>query len=166
MERFFNKVAKRDSGCWEWTGCLRGKTGYGAIKSNGKTMDTHRFSYELHKGAIPEGLLVCHTCDNRLCVNPDHLFLGTYKENYDDAVAKGRIKPNLNQHLIIHPSRSAYKRGCRCDECKKIKRDQARVYRASKALSKKGTSVAQLAEQLPCVGSEHLFESSRRSTVL
>lgn len=118
MERFFNKVIKTDS-CWNWTGAIRGK-GYGAFKFKGKTVDAHRVSYILHIGEIPDGLLVCHACDNPCCVNPDHLFIGTYTENMQDCVKKDRFCKTNNKDKSTHPSQGAYKRGCRCSECKKI----------------------------------------------
>lgn len=75
--------------CWEWQGP---KTiyGYGVIKRRGKTYMAHRVSYELQYGAIPEDVILCHKCDNRPCVNPFHLFTGSYADNARDMVSKDR----------------------------------------------------------------------------
>jgi hypothetical protein len=109
--RFSIKHKEVESGCWEWQGAIS-DTGYGAFTINSKTNHAHRVSYELHTGKkIPKGLYICHKCDNRKCVNPHHLFLGTAQDNQVDAQNKGR------QPKSKCPSRNNYNNGCRCDGC-------------------------------------------------
>ena len=84
-----NIVIDQDTGCFNWTKSLDGG-GYGLMGINGKTERVHRVFYELHKGKIPEGLCVLHSCDNRKCCNPEHLSVGTHQDNTDDMMAKGR----------------------------------------------------------------------------
>lgn len=77
------------SGCWIWLGSV-GAGRYGRIMVRGKRKQAHRVAYEAFKGLIPKGLCACHRCDVSLCVNPDHLFLGTQADNVRDCLAKGR----------------------------------------------------------------------------
>lgn len=91
------------TGCWTWRGFVH-PDGYGYLWANGKSWRAPRYSYTRFNGEIPENTFVCHTCDNMLCVNPKHLFLGTRQDNIDDMCAKGRAKGavgNNNVHAIL-----------------------------------------------------------------
>jgi HNH endonuclease len=97
--RFWANVRKTH-GCWEWTASTTNR-GYGRLRRNGSTSDSaHRISWELHFGKIPDGLCVLHDCDNRRCVRPDHLFLGTQLDNVRNMDAKNRrSRPKGSQNV-------------------------------------------------------------------
>lgn len=95
LERLKNKSEIRDD-CWEWHGG-RSRNGYGLICCEGKMKGTHRVSWIVHNGPIPGGLYVLHKCDNPCCWRPDHLFLGTQKDNMRDMHEKGRFRPRTSK---------------------------------------------------------------------
>ena len=92
LERLLEKVIVDSvTDCWNFTGG-KNNIGYGMIRDGKKMRTAHRVSYEEHNGKIPHGMCVCHTCDNTLCCNPNHLWIGTLKDNSQDMIRKGRAK--------------------------------------------------------------------------
>jgi hypothetical protein len=127
-DRFLEKIEVNENGCWIWKGAkLRG--GYGHFRRciNGKWVmfKAHRYAYEYFNGPLEKGLLVCHKCDNPECVNPEHLFKGTNKDNAEDKVKKGRHvfgRNKKHQWLtleVVNSIRKDHKEGLKNSEISK-----------------------------------------------
>lgn len=84
--------------CWPWVGCQRQSFGYGAIRYDGRQQSAHRVAYILTYGPVPEGLVVCHSCDNPACCNPRHLRADTQSANIREASARNRMRRYENHH--------------------------------------------------------------------
>ena len=122
--RFWEKVAKTD-GCWTWQGAGRSMK-YGRFWIGGRNELPHRVAWILTYGPIPDGLCICHSCDNPKCVRPSHLFLGTHKQNSEDMVAKGRSASGDRSPAKLHPE------ALQCGDDHWSRRMPERVKRGSK----------------------------------
>jgi HNH endonuclease len=99
QERFLAKISRdADRGCWLWIG-MTDPSGYGITHINRRKLGAHRAAWKLFRGEIARGLFVCHTCDVRACVNPEHLFLGTAADNAQDMIGKHR-NPRGEKHPL------------------------------------------------------------------
>jgi hypothetical protein len=105
QQRLLNKMIPEPmSGCWLWLGAMT-KKGYGHMLFNGRYEKAHRISYLIHCGPIPPGQVVCHSCDNPSCINPDHLWVGSTRDNQADSAAKGRRRNGITQGEANHFSK-------------------------------------------------------------
>ena len=101
---FEKRIVVDENGCWNWTKGLT-QRGYGKLSFAGKDVTAHRISWLKYKGPIPDGMLVCHHCDNCKCVNPDHLFIGNSMENNHDMMRKGRHTHGDAHWTRLYPER-------------------------------------------------------------
>jgi hypothetical protein len=108
--RFWRYVERSENGCWLWARPVKGAdyaTLHTVLRGKKCPFGVHRFSYLLSHGSLDTSKCVCHTCDVPLCVRPDHLFLGTYSDNMQDMIGKGRGLSGDRSFLHLHPERAA-----------------------------------------------------------
>lgn len=148
MERLMSRVTIKDTGCWVVPVRGRSRWEYAHANVDGQTIGGHRLSWMFHRGPIPDGMFVCHRCDTPACVNPDHLFLGTPKDNMRDMIAKGRH----NRHPIADLNekwREKCRRRSHCKHGHELTPDNLYV-------SKSGRRVCRECSRANCRRSQHL----------
>jgi hypothetical protein len=147
LDRFWERVEKSD-GCWTWRGD-KDKDGYGRLGRGGQgglKYRAHRLSYMIHSGPIPDGVVVCHQCDNPSCVRPEHLFLGSVADDHLDAKTKGRLRNGFGEftHCIrghkFTPENTRHRVSSRglprrdCITCDRRRKDATKLKKLSKSL--------------------------------
>lgn len=93
----WNHTEKNENGCWIWQGSRDKRQGYGFVRYRKKPYRAHRLSYTFANGNIPDGKIICHTCDTPACINPAHLYAGTHADNTRDALERGLHRPGVKQ---------------------------------------------------------------------
>ena len=149
-ERIKDNIAINESGCWLFQGKSTTASGHKLMGVNGKAQYVHRTSYEVFVAPIPKGMVIMHSCDNPSCCNPEHLKAGTHKENSQDALRKGRLKPGKdggkrvgsrdgycpNMHEINPENSFIDSKGCRgCRLCRAEQQRQWRIRKRAKELN-------------------------------
>ncbi len=153
LEELKNKIInfseEDDSGCWNWNKGYRDKAGYGQLKYRGKVIGAHRASYLAFNGHIDPELYVCHSCDNPKCVNPEHLWQGTAKDNMQDCKAKGRLADQRGKKLS--PETLAKLKLNRIKDAKGMRNPRAKLtdndIRQIRGMNKNGYTHAQIAKE-------------------
>ena len=132
VDRFWYHVIKRENGCWLFR---NNAADYGSMRGDdGRNVTAHRFSYEIHKGPIPRGMYVCHTCDVRGCVNPDHLYAGTHEDNVRDIVERKRHRSDKKM------ADEASRRALGQERAEALKADYSNGFTQSQLAKKYGVS--------------------------
>jgi hypothetical protein len=166
--RFEKHFTKDGNNCWIWKS-YKTPYGYGQFEYKCKTHKSHRFSWLLYKGEIPKGMLICHKCDNPPCVNPDHLWLGTPKENMQDMSSKKRfnsqkISQALKERIISIETRKKMSLAMKGKKPSNLTIEKARIAHKGKKLSeehKRKISLGQIGRKVSKETRQKISESKK-----
>ena len=136
-EYFYDRtLIQNGDECWLWKGFINQSHGYGIAYLGQSQLRAHRLSYLLHKGPIQDGLVVCHSCDMPRCVNPEHLWIGTQRDNLHDSISKGRFVQAQTKSHCIHghefTEATTFRKKNGKKECQICRRASRTKYRAKK----------------------------------